>query len=162
MIFLVVWLQQKSYLFIPSNLRKILYICSDWPFLHFDVTPSDAYMRRLGIEFLGDGKMIFICTLLSNNTKITQSFCSNLHSRPRVYIKCGDVYLLKQKKLSPNVGLEPTTLRLRVSCSTDWASRATGTKPYRDPFNFVFYYRAALRRVTLLLGLSWHRCSHLK
>ena len=25
---------------------------------------------------------------------------------------------------SPNVGLEPTTLRLRVSCSTDWASRA--------------------------------------
>jgi hypothetical protein len=28
---------------------------------------------------------------------------------------------------SPNVGLEPTTLRLRVSCSTDWASRATLT-----------------------------------
>ena len=25
---------------------------------------------------------------------------------------------------SPNVGLEPTTPRLRVSCSTDWASRA--------------------------------------
>ena len=29
------------------------------------------------------------------------------------------------KKIAPNVGLEPTTLRLRVSCSTDWASRAT-------------------------------------
>ena len=29
-----------------------------------------------------------------------------------------------QKGESPNVGLEPTTLRLRVSCSTDWASRA--------------------------------------
>ena len=29
-----------------------------------------------------------------------------------------------QKETSPNVGLEPTTLRLRVSCSTDWASRA--------------------------------------
>ena len=28
------------------------------------------------------------------------------------------------KKMAPNVGLEPTTLRLRVSCSTDWASRA--------------------------------------
>ena len=27
-------------------------------------------------------------------------------------------------KSAPNVGLEPTTLRLRVSCSTDWASRA--------------------------------------
>ena len=25
----------------------------------------------------------------------------------------------KKKKVSPNVGLEPTTLRLRVSCSTD-------------------------------------------
>ena len=30
----------------------------------------------------------------------------------------------EKKNLSPNVGLEPTTLRLRVSCSTDWASRA--------------------------------------
>ena len=29
-----------------------------------------------------------------------------------------------QKNTSPNVGLEPTTPRLRVSCSTDWASRA--------------------------------------
>jgi hypothetical protein len=29
---------------------------------------------------------------------------------------------------SPNVGLEPTTLRLRVSCSTDWASRAVVMK----------------------------------
>ena len=30
----------------------------------------------------------------------------------------------KIKKESPNVGLEPTTLRLRASCSTDWASSA--------------------------------------
>ena len=29
-----------------------------------------------------------------------------------------------KQNVSPNVGLEPTTLRLRVSCSTDWASRA--------------------------------------
>jgi hypothetical protein len=29
-----------------------------------------------------------------------------------------------QKRKSPNVGLEPTTPRLRVSCSADWASRA--------------------------------------
>ena len=29
-----------------------------------------------------------------------------------------------QKAASPNVGLDPTTLRLRVSCSTDRASRA--------------------------------------
>ena len=31
-----------------------------------------------------------------------------------------------KKNYTPNVGLEPTTLRLRVSCSTDWASRAGG------------------------------------
>ena len=32
------------------------------------------------------------------------------------------------EKVAPNVGLEPTTLRLRVSCSTDWASRAAGDR----------------------------------
>ena len=32
--------------------------------------------------------------------------------------------IIGKKKVSPNVGLEPTTPRLRVSCSTDWASRA--------------------------------------
>ena len=32
----------------------------------------------------------------------------------------------EKKNYTPNVGLEPTTLRLRVSCSTDWASRAGG------------------------------------
>ena len=30
----------------------------------------------------------------------------------------------KKKNCSPDVGLEPTTLRLRVSCSTDWANQA--------------------------------------
>ena len=32
--------------------------------------------------------------------------------------------MTRKNKIAPNVGLEPTTLRLRVSCSTDWASRA--------------------------------------
>ena len=32
--------------------------------------------------------------------------------------------IIEKKIWAPNVGLEPTTLRLRVSCSTDWASRA--------------------------------------
>ena len=36
------------------------------------------------------------------------------------------------KKTSPNVGLEPTTLRLRVSCSTDWASRASVLTFYKS------------------------------
>ena len=30
----------------------------------------------------------------------------------------------EEKNYSPDVGLEPTTLRLRVSCSTNWANRA--------------------------------------
>ena len=34
-----------------------------------------------------------------------------------------------KRKISPNVGLEPTTPRLRVSCSTDWASRALHWMP---------------------------------
>ena len=34
------------------------------------------------------------------------------------------LYHWTENNWSPNVGLEPTTLRLRVSCSTDWASRA--------------------------------------
>ena len=32
-------------------------------------------------------------------------------------------FIWGDKKNTPNVGLEPTTPRLRVSCSTDWASR---------------------------------------
>ena len=36
----------------------------------------------------------------------------------------GSILSEKKKIWPPNVGLEPTTLRLRVSCSTDWASRA--------------------------------------
>ena len=34
------------------------------------------------------------------------------------------IFERKKKRISPNVGLEPTTPRLRVSCSTDWANRA--------------------------------------
>ena len=32
--------------------------------------------------------------------------------------------LNKRKIFAPNLGLEPTTLNLRISCYTDWASRA--------------------------------------
>ena len=35
----------------------------------------------------------------------------------------------RKSKAAPNVELEPMTLRSRVSCSTDWASRA----PYAIP-----------------------------
>ena len=43
----------------------------------------------------------------------------------------------KNIKTSPNVGLEPTTLRLRVSCSTDWASRATNSTAEVSNINAV-------------------------
>ena len=42
-------------------------------------------------------------------------------------------------KLAPNVGLEPTTLRLRVSCSTDWASQAVHLP---DTLNTTYIYIA--------------------
>ena len=44
-----------------------------------------------------------------------------------------------KKDSSPNVGLEPTTLRLRVSCSTDWASRAI--RHLRNLFENSFSWR---------------------
>ena len=34
------------------------------------------------------------------------------------------IYINLRKKFSPNMGLEPMTLRLKVWCSTDWANRA--------------------------------------
>ena len=40
-----------------------------------------------------------------------------------------------QNQPAPNVGLEPTTLRLRVSCSSDWASRATDRRTVSVPGN---------------------------
>ena len=46
----------------------------------------------------------------------------NYNSPPLAGDNCAQFALPKTS--SPNVGLEPTTLRLRVSCSTDWASRA--------------------------------------
>ena len=46
--------------------------------------------------------------------------------------------IYKNKKCAPNGGLEPTTLRLKVWCSTDWANRATYgifllLKPWKTP-----------------------------
>ena len=34
-----------------------------------------------------------------------------------------------QKATSPDMGLEPMTLRLKVWCSTDWANRAAHKQP---------------------------------
>ncbi len=44
-----------------------------------------------------------------------------------------------RKMWAPNVGLESTALRLRVSCSTDWASGdAVGTSTTAIHFAFVY------------------------
>ena len=58
-------------------------------------------------------------------------------------------YRMKCQLTAPDVGLEPTTLRLRVSCSTDWASRAYMNKWLESLMwlscnfgaNFSYYYR---------------------
>ena len=55
-------------------------------------------------------------------------------------------------KAAPNVGLEPTTLRLRVSCSTDWASRATAQTPLRTGFGTWRLWTAPNDRMGQVLG----------
>ena len=43
-----------------------------------------------------------------------------LETAMQLYSKVGEIQVrVKKKEYSPNVGLEPTTLRFRVSCSTD-------------------------------------------
>ena len=63
----------------------------------FELTISCLLDRRF--NQLSHGATCDMCTEKQNTTKAT------VHS--------------SLKKVTPNVGLEPTTLRLRVSCSTD-------------------------------------------
>ena len=56
-----------------------------------------------------------------------------------------------RKKWSPNVGLEPTTLRLRVSCSTNWASR-----------DMVIFVNLFLNKFFKATGSSMVKCDTLK
>ena len=75
--------------------------------------------------------------MLNLGKLVNRWFCPYLHQYLKKYIITifyGYIFqmVIKMiyffgKSLSPNVGLEPTTLRLRVSCSTDWASRAVGS-----------------------------------
>lgn len=62
------------------------------------------------------------------------------------------------KTASPNVGIEPTNQRLRVSCSIDWASQAT-------PVNHYQHFPSALRSTWIQVmrereGLCRHPCAH--
>ena len=58
---------------------------------------------------------------MNEKYKKKQSFHSaHVHFNEKIDFK----FKILTINISPNVGLEPTTLRLRVSCSTDWASQA--------------------------------------
>ena len=61
---------------------------------------------------------VCVCGSVGRSSSTLCSSLSTLLAEP-----CGARSVLFLQ-LAPNVGLEPTTLRLRVSCSTDWASRA--------------------------------------
>ena len=50
-----------------------------------------------------------------------------LYPEPKAKKYFDNPYLEKKKVLSPDMGLEPMTLRLKVWCSTDWANRAAHT-----------------------------------
>ena len=54
--------------------------------------------------------------------------------------------------MPPNVGLEPKTLRLRVSCSTDWASRAVQPSWL---FTYVIRRRAAFSKIASKSHTRW-------
>ena len=59
---------------------------------------------------------------------------------------------------TPNVGLEPTTLRLRVSCSTDWASRAFITRAcisWNRSQQYLLEFSKNFLKEIEKLGLVW-------
>ena len=70
-------------------------------------------------------KMIFfskISHLIINSSDLSNLSCCWCVFLPENY---------QQRRWATNVGFEPTTLRLRVSCSTDWASRARYAFTYK-------------------------------
>ena len=65
-----------------------------------------------------------------------------------------DVKTHSGKHSAPNGGLEPPTLRLRVSCSTDWASQATLNSQFIFSINlgiFMFWFQSRHHRQQLYL-----------
>ena len=70
--------------------------------------------------------------LIAHPKKLLISSLKSTPSLQKPFAGCLNRQLFKGKVCAPNVGLEPTTLRLIVSCSTDWASRPTYQK--KKPF----------------------------
>ena len=54
---------------------------------------------------------------------------------------------------TPNVGLEPTTPRLRVSCSTDWASRADENGGHKMFQIFSYFHQASIFFLSSIITL---------
>lgn len=66
-----------------------------------------------------------LTSLLEQISSLATNAWTSVSTNSKVRFREG-FFLFYKKRCAPNVGLEPTTLRLRVSCSTDWASRAAG------------------------------------
>ena len=66
-----------------------------------------------------------------------------------------DHFFLKKGTSMPNVGLELTTLRLRVTCFTDWASQA----PRPWSFLSLIFLLMSLLMLNMLVLLSLSNCS---
>ena len=61
------------------------------------------------------------------------------------YQKWDDLHAFeREKKNSPDKGLEPLALRLKVSRSTDWANRASNFS--RGPLGISTYFSRLVRR----------------
>ena len=64
------------------------------------------------------------CAFRPQRTSNTVSYGNFLKDGPRRLLFCIFVIFGSSKFPSPDEGLEPATLRLKVWCSTDWANRA--------------------------------------
>ena len=67
-----------------------------------------------------------------------QSFIFTFQVLFPMFINCFLILRKFFKIYTPEQGLEPWTLRLKVWCSTDWAIRAHQTPPYTPHFYYIY------------------------
>ena len=93
----------------------------------------DWFHTRLCLNFMTHFMILHSTFFHKQPQWLIDRICSNINAH----------YSWKLAKDQPNAGLEPATLRLRVSCSTDWASRAYIMLQYFQPVSHSFLVSTA-------------------
>ena len=94
-----------------------------------------VHTSRLTMQFILLSLFSSCMIVLYSNNLISNFFMTSTNLRPdslMIWCLAHGSWILEKKRIlikkwqnvSPEVGLEPTTLGLRVPCSTDWATRA--------------------------------------